>query len=360
MPSRTFPAVWTERHRLHDPGGEVWVGVPIAGTEVVARGDLIRTALAEAGFPIIDPAVHDASRLHRVHDPAMVDYLRTAYENWVAAGYPDEPGQDRVVPYIFPLPQAVADRPFRLPVAPSARAGVYTTDTTTLIGPGTYAAALAAADCALSAADMALGGIRAVYAACRPPGHHAGRAFFGGSCYLNNAALAAQALRDGGVDRVAVVDLDAHHGNGTQDIFYDRADVLYASVHVDPGAGWFPHFVGFADERGRGPGEGANRNRPVAPGCGDGPWLAAVEDLCVAAAGHRADALVVSLGVDGATGDPESPLGISADGFRRAAEALAGLALPTIFVQEGGYDLDRLGGLVVGTLSAFANAGGNR
>ncbi len=159
---------------------------------------------------------------------------------------------------------------------------------------------------------------------------------------------------------MAIVDLDAHHGNGTQDIFYDRADVLYGSVHVDPGAGWFPHFVGFADERGRGPGEGANLNCPVAPGCGDGPWLAAVADLCAAVAAHRADALVVSLGVDGAAGDPESPLGISAAGFARAAAALAGLSLPTVFVQEGGYDLDRLGGLVVGTLSAFAAAGGKR
>lgn len=356
MPPSTFPAVWTEHHRRHDPGGEVWVGVPIPGTEVVARGDLIRQALVAAGFEIVAPRPHGPAALHRVHEQALVEYLRTAHDDWVAFGYLQDPGQDRVVPYVFPLPQAVVDRPFRLPVAPSARAGVYTTDTTTFIGPGTFAAAVAAADCALTAAEMVAGGTPVVYAACRPPGHHAGRGFFGGSCYLNNAALAAQALRDGGVERVAVVDLDAHHGNGTQDIFYDRADVLYASVHVDPGAGWFPHFVGFADERGRGPGEGANLNRPVAPGCGDGPWLDAVDDLCAAAAAHRAAALVVSLGVDGAAGDPESPLGISPFGFGRAAEALAALRLPTVFVQEGGYDLDRLGGLVVGTLSAFAGA----
>jgi acetoin utilization deacetylase AcuC-like enzyme len=231
---------------------------------------------------------------------------------------------------------------------------VYTTDTTTLIGPGTYRAALAAADTALTAAELLLAGARAAYAACRPPGHHAGRAFFGGSCYLNNAALAAQHLRDGGMDRVAIIDLDAHHGNGTQDIFYDRADVSYGSVHVDPGAGWFPHFVGYADEEGRGPGRGANHNRPVPPGCGDGPWLEALADLCRAASG--AEALVVSLGVDGAAGDPESPLGISPEGFARAGEALAAARLPTVFVQEGGYDLGRLGALVVGTLTAFAGA----
>jgi acetoin utilization deacetylase AcuC-like enzyme len=360
MPAPKFPALWTERHRLHDPGGEVWVGVPIPGTEVIARADLIHDALQAAGFEILEPAEHPPACLSRVHDPSMVDYLRTIHDDWLAAGYPNDPGQDRVCPYIFPLPQAVADRPFRLPTAPSARAGVYTTDTTTLIGPGTSQAAVAAADCALTAAEMVLGGTPAIYAACRPPGHHAGRAFFGGSCYLNNAALAVQALRDGGVDRVAVVDLDAHHGNGTQDIFYDRADVLYTSVHVDPGAGWFPHFLGFADEHGRGPGEGANLNRPVPPGCGDGPWLAAVEELGSAVTGHRAGALVVSLGVDGAAGDPESPLGLTAAAFRTAAGVLAALSIPTVFVQEGGYDLSRLGGLVVDTLSAFAAAGGHR
>jgi acetoin utilization deacetylase AcuC-like enzyme len=349
-----FPAVWTQRHRLHDPGGEVWLGVTIPGTEVVARGELIREALEAADFPIVPPVEHGPEYLYRLHHPAMVEYLRTAYDAWVAAGYLEDPGQDRVVPYVFPLPQAVADRPFRLPTAPSARAGVYTTDTTTLIGPGTYQAALAAADAALTAAELVLGGAPAAYAACRPPGHHAGRSFFGGSCYLNNAALAVQRLRDGGMARVAVVDLDAHHGNGTQDIFYDRADVLYTSVHVDPGAGWFPHFVGFADEQGRGPGEGANRNFPMVPGCGDGPWLEAIGAMGTAVAAHGSEAVVVSLGVDGAAGDPESPLGISPAGFARAGEALAALGRPTVFVQEGGYDLQRLGDLIVGTLSAFA------
>ena len=359
MPISPFPAVWTERHRLHDPGGEVWLGVLIPGTEVIARGDLIRDALVAAGFEVVAPDEHDPGLLLRVHEPDLVEYLRTAYDAWVAAGYREDPGQDRVVPYVFPFPRAAADRPFRLPRSPSARAGVYTTDTTTLIGPGTYPAALAAADVALTAAERVLAGAPAAYAACRPPGHHAGRAFFGGSCYLNNAALAAQRLRDGGVDRVAIVDLDAHHGNGTQDIFYDRVDVLYASVHVDPGAGWFPHFVGFADEAGRGPGLGANLNRPVAPHCGDRPWLEAVEALCAAVAAHSAAALVVSLGVDGAAGDPESPLDVSAEGFVEAGRALAALRLPTVWVQEGGYDLGRLGDLVVGTLSAFAAAGGS-
>src|SRR4029079_13834678 len=120
---------------------------------------------------------------------------------------------------------------------------------------------------------------RSAYALVRPPGHHATRRAFGGSCYLNNAAVAAQRLRDNGLSRVAVVDIDAHHGNGTQAIFYDRSDVFYSSLHVDPGAGWFPHYAGFADERGRGEGEGSTYNLPLAPGTGDGAWLAGIDEL---------------------------------------------------------------------------------
>ena len=154
----------------------------------------------------------------------------------------------------------------------------------TLIGPGTWEAALGAAGAALTAADLVAAGEPAAYACCRPPGHHATRSAFGGSCYLNNAAAAAARLRESGRGPVAVIDIDAHHGNGTQSIFYAEPDVLTGSVHVDPGAGWFPHYLGFAGETGAGEGEGANRNLPLAPGCGDGPWLEAVADLAAWAA----------------------------------------------------------------------------
>ena len=189
---------------------------------------------------------------------------------------------------------------------------------------------------------------------CALPAITPGRRFFGGSCYLNNAAAAAQRLRDRGVATVAIVDIDAHQGNGTQEIFWDRRDVIYASVHVDPGAGWFPHLVGFADETGGGDGEGATFNSPLPPGTGDGEWIAALAALADAA--RRADALVVSLGVDAAAGDPESPLQITASGFRAAGELLGGLGLPAVFVQEGGYDLPTLGPLVLEVLTGFEEA----
>jgi acetoin utilization deacetylase AcuC-like enzyme len=276
----------------------------------------------------------------------FVDHLRTIHAEWMTGPYDDLVGQDRVVPYVFPTPAMTQGMPVTPAAATHGRAGQYGYDTMTLVGPGTWEAARAAVDCALTAVALAGEGRApaAPYALCRPPGHHATRDGYGGSCYLNNAAVAAQGLRDAGHATVAVVDLDAHHGNGTQAIFWERLDVRYASVHVDPGAGWFPHFFGHAHETGAGEGEGATRNVPLAEGTGDGPWLEAVRRLVDAAAG--ADALVVSLGVDAAADDPESPLQVTADGYAAAGRLLGSLGVPSVVVQEGGYHLDTLGGLV--------------
>ena len=153
---------------------------------------------------------------------------------------------------------------------------------------------------------------------------------------------------------MAVIDIDAHHGNGTQAIFYNRGDVFYGSVHVDPGAGWFPHFMGFADETGKGAGSGANRNIPLPPRSGDDRWLTAVEQLVDDARTFGADALVVSLGVDAAIDDPESPLRVTRDGLRAAGILLGGLGVPTVAVQEGGYHLKTLGTLVADCLAGLA------
>jgi len=345
----TMPVVSDPRCRRHEPLAELWLGVRTPGTEVPERVDVIEAALAAAGVPVRPAVGHDDDVLRRVHDPAMLDHLATIWDDWVGAGLPEDPGQDRVVPYVFPTAELLAGLPARLPAAVHARAGRYCYDTMTLVGPGTWEAARAAVDIALTAADLVLSGAPAAYGLCRPPGHHATRAGFGGSCYLNNAAVAAQALQDGGAARVAVIDIDAHHGNGTQALFYDRPDVFYGSVHVDPGAGWFPHYVGFAEETGRDAGAGCNLNRPLPPGTGDGTWLSALAEICAAAARLRPDAVVLSLGVDAAAGDPESPLAVTADGFRGAGAMIAELA-PCVAVQEGGYLLDTLGELVVATL----------
>jgi acetoin utilization deacetylase AcuC-like enzyme len=353
----TVPVVIDERCRRHEPLAEIWLGVRTAGTEVPARADVIQSALERAGASVEPATRHDDTVLLSVHDVALVEYLETIWAEWEAAGLPTDPGQDRVVPYIFPTAELLAGLPTRTPAAVHARAGRFCYDTMTLIGPGTWEAARAAVDVAMTAVDLVLAGAPAAYGLCRPPGHHATRGGFGGSCYLNNAAVAAESLRRGGLERVAVIDIDAHHGNGTQALFYDRADVFYGSVHVDPGAGWFPHYVGFVDERGSGDGLGSTVNCPIAPGSGDEPWLAAAATLCDAVNEFRADAVVLSLGVDAAAADPESPLTVTAAGFASVG-AMIGALGPCVAVQEGGYELGTLGELVVATLSGVAAATG--
>ena len=348
------PVVWSPDCLLHEPAAEIWLGVRTPGTELPERVARILAEATKAGAPVVAASRHDDAYLAMVHSAGLLDHLATIYEAWVDGGYPVDPGQDRVVPYVFPTEGLLAGLPVRTPAAVHARAGRFCYDTMTLVGPGTWEAARAAVDASLTAVDLLSSGkVTVAYALCRPPGHHAGHDSFGGSCYLNNAAVAATALRGAGHARVAVVDLDAHHGNGTQSLFYDRADVLYASLHVDPAAGWFPHYAGFADEVGRGPGTGANLNRPLAPGTGDDSWLDAVQDLTDAIRAHGSTALVVSLGVDAAADDPESPLQVSEGGYQQAGELLAALGLPTVAVQEGGYHLPTLGPLVVATLSGL-------
>ena len=337
------PFVWSDDCLRHEPVAEVWVGVRTTATEVPGRAVAIRAALAAAGAREIAAVPHDDSALLAVHDPALVEFLRTSWDEWSAAALPS----DRVVPYVFARSELTSGREPAPPAAVWARPGLFAYDTMTLVGPGTWEAARAAVDVALTAVDLVAEGAPLAYACCRPPGHHVTRSLYGGSCYLNNTAIAATALlgRLGGP--VAIVDVDAHHGNGTQELFLGRDDVRTASVHVDPGAGWFPHFLGFASEN-----DDANFNFPLAPGTGDGEWLAAVRQAAEFAGGARA--LVVALGVDAAAGDPESPLEVTQEGYREAGRILGEIGLPTVVVQEGGYDLETIGTLVVETLKGLA------
>ncbi len=334
------------------------MGVRTPGTEVPERAERIRQALEAAGAPIVAARRHGDEALAAVHSPELLAYLASAWGEWAGAGLDRDPGQDRVVPYLFPTAGLVGDVGAADPASPAARAGRFAYDTMTLIGPGTWEAARAATDVALTATQLVLEGEGSAYACCRPPGHHVSRTAFGGSCYLNNTAVAAERLREATGGPVAVIDIDAHHGNGTQSIFYADPRVLTGSVHVDPGAGWFPHHLGFAAERGSGEGAGANRNLPLAPGTDDEGWLDAVATLAEWAAEGEASALVVALGVDAAGGDPESPLEVTQAGYRSAGAALGAVGLPTVLVQEGGYDLEAIGELVLAALAGFESARG--
>ncbi len=348
-----MPVVWSPDTRRHDPRHEVWLGVATPAVEVAARVDAILDALP--GHERVTASGHGVEALASVHEPALLDFLASAADRWSSEGYAEQAGQSRVVPYFFPTPALTGGLPVRLPAALHGLTGQFCYDTMTLVGPGTWEAAVAAADCALTAADLVAAGAPSAYALARPPGHHATPAGYGGSCYLNSAALAAQALRDAGRQRVAVVDVDAHHGNGTQAIYWERGDVRYGSLHVDPAAGWFPHVLGHADETGAGQGEGATRNLPLPEGTGDGPWLEAVQDLAEWVG--DCDALVVSLGVDAAADDPESPLQVTADGYHAAGRLLGSLGLPSVVVQEGGYHLPTLGRLVAAYVEGHEGSG---
>jgi acetoin utilization deacetylase AcuC-like enzyme len=279
-----------------------------------------------------------------VHDAAYLDFLRDAPAEWARL---HEPGPE-IVGNVHPTPEMLihgAQRPAGL----VGRVGWYTADTACPIGPHTYEAAMGAAACALAAAKEAAAGGSA-YALCRPPGHHAYAARAGGHCYVNNAAIAAQALRDAGAARVALLDIDSHHGNGTQGIFWARGDVLTVSVHGDP-RDYYPWFVGHARERGDS--EGGNLNLPLPRGSDDSAWLAAIAHGLDAIRAFGAEALVVPLGFDASEHEPLGVFRVTEDGFARAGALIAGARLPTAIVQEGGYNVALLGALLARFLGGW-------
>jgi acetoin utilization deacetylase AcuC-like enzyme len=347
----SMPVVVAPDHALHDVATGVWCGVTEATDELPVRAEIIAAACAAAGAPIVEAVDHGLDALLRVHDPRFLAVLETAYQRWVADGHLESPGIPYVTPYFFP-PVAGHHGGSRRRGAATIRAeiGFYAMDTMTCIGEGTWKGAKAAADAAATAADLVANGAGLAFAVCRPPGHHAGPAFFGGSCYLNNAAVAAAQLRAAGLERVAVIDIDAHHGNGTQAIFWNDPAVFYGSVHVDPAAGWFPHTVGHADEIDD---TSTNRNVPVDPGTGDDGWLHACASLLEDVARFEPDAICVSLGVDAAGEDPNSPLLVTDAGFAAVGRLLAGLDRATVFVQEGGYVLHTLAEHTLAVLECF-------
>lgn len=336
---------WDEVQLQHTPSFFLQRGQVRPNFEVPARALSLLGGVATLGLtpkapPPLDPAV-----LQTIHTPAYLDYLRTAHAEWAAM---DGAGPE-VVANMHPAPEMLA---YAQPGAPIiGKAGWFSADTACPIGPHTWDAACAAATCALAAADSAASG-KSAYALVRPPGHHAYAARAGGHCYINNAALAAERLRHAGAARVAILDIDSHHGNGTQGIFWDRSDVFVASVHGDP-AGYYPWYVGHVAERGAGAGEGFNLNLPLPRGTADAPWLAALDTALSAIKVFAPDALVVSLGFDASEHEPLSYLAITADGFARAAERIAALGVPAAIIQEGGYNTDLLGKLLERFLSAY-------
>jgi len=334
--------VYSADHHRHAPVREITRREPIPYPESPARAEAILKSLTEAGYvDILSPNDFPIENLLAAHDPAYLEYLQNAYPAWVEAGNPPE----GVVSVTF----ALRDRS-RPPRSPAEAAGYYCFDMTPIVGH-TFQAARAAASCALTGAELLLSGEKSAYALCRPPGHHAGRDTCGGYCYLNNAAVAATHLSQSGT--VAILDIDFHHGNGTQDIFYTSDQVLFVSIHADPDRR-YPFFWGRTDEHGEGAGRGFNHNFPLPPCIDDTQYLETLERALEKVSEFDPAYLVISAGVDTLEGDMWSDFLLSLEGFGRIGERLAALRRPTLFVQEGGYDITRIGSAVVNLLQEFS------
>lgn len=334
-------------HHLHAPVHEFFRGERVPCFEKPARADYVESRLTERGHALLAPDQDSSAVLARIHAPRYLQFLQTAWAQWLAL----DPANAQVQPF----PSVWPVRTLRSDIEPDnfvARLGLYSMDNGTPLAAGSWQAAKAGADAAASAAARVAAGARAAFCCTRPPGHHAGPDFMGGYCLLNNAAVAAQWLRDQGAARVAVLDVDYHHGNGTQSIFYNRADVLFVSIHGDPRTE-YPFYLGHADETGEGAGAGCNLNLPLAAGSSVQAWFAALEQACMRIAGYGSAALVVSLGLDTFEGDPISRFALASSDFLRLGERLKRLGLPVVFVLEGGYAAAELGTNAVNVLEGF-------
>ena len=330
---------WDERQRAHAPAGEFFNGALHPAAEHPGRVDAILGAIG----PVEAPDDLGVQPIRRVHSGEYIEFLQNAHDMWRAAGRDGD-----AFPYTFPVVQR---RPLKLQRI-DALLGQYSFDTSTPIAERTWEAAYWASQTALAATEAFLGGERTAFALCRPPGHHCGRDYLGGYSYLSNAAIAAEHAIASGRQRVAILDVDYHHGNGTQDIFFGRADVLYVSIHADPVMD-YPYYWGHADETGVGEAAGATLNLPLPRGTDWGGYQPALLEALDRIAGYQPDLLVVSYGADTFEGDPISHFKLKTSDYEPMARRIASLGLPTVIVMEGGYAVDALGANVASFLSGF-------
>ena len=327
------------RQLEHDPQQELHNGAWMAHSEHPGRTRAIVSAIGATEAP----SDLGEAPLLRVHPADYLDFLKTAHADWQAAGR-----LGNAIGYTWPVARR---RPLNLSRI-DARLGQYSYDAATPVAAGTWTAAYWGAQTALAATEAVLGGERSAFALCRPPGHHAGADYLGGYCYLNNAAIAAEAALAAGRKRVAILDVDYHHGNGTQDIFYARGDVLFVSIHADPATD-YPFYWGHADEAGEGAGEGATLNLPLPQGTDFAAYRPALATALARIAAFGAELLIVSYGADTFVGDPISHFALETADYPLMAREIAALGLPTVIVMEGGYATDALGANVAAFLSGF-------
>jgi acetoin utilization deacetylase AcuC-like enzyme len=330
---------WDDRQRLHAPLQELHNGGFTAYAEHPGRVDAIFAALGATEAP----GDFGEAPILAVHPAPYLEFLKTAFEAWRAAGRPGDASG-----YVWPV---VGRRPLSLSRI-DALLGRYSYDASTPVAEGTWTSAYWSAQSALAALEAVRRGERASFALCRPPGHHAGADYMGGYCYLNSAAIAAEAARAAGAARVAILDIDYHHGNGTQDIFYGRGDVLFVSIHADPATD-YPFYWGHADETGVGDGEGATVNLPLPRGTAMDRFAPALDAALARIAAFSPDLLVCSFGADTFVGDPISFFELRTSDYPLIARRIAALGPPVLTLMEGGYAVDALGENVAAFLSGF-------
>jgi acetoin utilization deacetylase AcuC-like enzyme len=332
--------VYTLRHRHHHPRVEVEAGALQEPFEHPGRAEIIRAALAgDDVFEFVAPDDWGTAPIEAVHHPGLVEFIETAWDLYQEVNGPTHD----VVPDVFAMAGLRAGmEPGDEPTAIGARLGWWCYETTTPLTQGTYDAARSSVDVALTAAALVLGGDPVAYGLCRPPGHHASRSLYGGYCFFNNAAVVANHLATTTGSKVAVLDVDYHHGNGTQQIFYDRGDVQFVSLHGDPRRA-YPYLTGHREETGVGAGAGTTANYPLPAHTDDDAYLAALTAACADISGFGAELLVVSLGLDTYFDDPISDFALTPDGFESCGALVGELGLPTVVLQEGGYATDELG-----------------
>jgi acetoin utilization deacetylase AcuC-like enzyme len=339
--------VFSPQHRLQAGSAELINGRLQPPVEKPARADTILAAVRAASLgPVIAPKEFGVDPIERIHDPRLVAFIATAWSEWVAAH-----GEWDALPLSFRAP-GMRDRE---PQTIDGRLGYFSFDAGTPIVAGTWSAARSAVDVALTGLELVNGGERSAFSLCRPPGHHAAREYYGGYCFFNNAAIAAQRAIDSGSRRVAILDIDYHHGNGTQSIFYDRSDVLFVSIHADPRED-YPFFSGHADEIGQGSGEGYNLNLPLHCGSRWTEYLPALQQALERIRRHEPERLIVSLGLDTFEKDPISRFKLQTADYPAIGRLIASLEVPTLFVLEGGYAVEDLGVNTVGVLTGFESS----
>ena len=340
-------AFFAEEQKRHDPTFFLSSGAPQPNPEQPERVERLLAGVRTAGLEILRPANHGLGPISAIHTSEYIDFLKRIYERWQRI----DGASAEVIPNIHPIARTGS-----YPASAVGQAGYHMADTSCPIARDTWDSACWSAWTAVSASDAVLAGDAWSYALCRPPGHHAFRDVAGGFCYFNNSAIAAQRLRRN-ADRVAIIDVDLHHGNGTQGVFYERNDVLTVSIHADP-VRFYPFFWGHADERGEGLGLGYNLNLPLPRKSADAVFLDTLATALRRVEAFAPEAIVVALGLDAFEGDPFGGLSVSTPGFARIAEAVAKLGLPTVIVQEGGYLCDELGDNLTSFLTGFGTVQG--